>query len=231
MNFFIDSRPVSFERFLEKSPELEGILTSELKGQEFRLNQGQLIYVSDSGMELKINAKSELEYHKRYFFKNSIYKELIAKAVGLKRGKDRPKVLDATGGTLKDSLLLKSMGLDLVVCERSPISAALITNAISQNQLDIDFHFASCTDNRFEADVAYYDPMYDHINSKSLAKKEMRIFREIVGPDTDDQVVAHFLLENYKRLVIKRSIKAPALLDNPSMSFSGKSTRYDVYLS
>ena len=231
MNFFVDSTPLSFESFLEKSPELEGILTPELKGQELRLDGGQLIYVSDSDLELKINAKSELEYHKRYFFKNSIYKELIAKAVGLKKAKNKPKVLDATGGTLKDSLLLKSMGLDLIVCERSPISAALITNAISQNQLDIEFHYASCADKVYPADVAYYDPMYEHINSKSLAKKEMRIFRDVIGPDTDDLVVAQFLLKNYKRLVIKRSIKAPVLLDNPSMSFSGKSTRYDVYLS
>lgn len=230
MNFYIDSKQVSFNEFISYSDELTFILSEDLPGQEFHLNNGQLIYIAESGMELKINAKSELEYHKRFFFKNSIYKELLAKAIGYKKGKEKPKVLDATGGTLKDSLLLLSIGADLIVCERNPISAALISNAISQNNLNLEFYYGSSNDKVFDADVAYYDPMYDHTNSKSLAKKEMRIFREVIGQDQDQVKVAEFLLQNYSRLVIKRSIKAPSILEKPSIVFKGKSTRYDVYL-
>lgn len=195
----------------------------------FTTKDGQLIFVHEDGLELKINAKSELEYHKRYFYKNSIYKELLAKAIGLKKGQDKPTILDCTGGTLKDSLLLYSFGVKLIVLERNPIAAHLIKNAIAQNELNIEFYNMSAIDKTFDCDVAYYDPMYSDKNEKTLPKKEMRIFREVIGEDIDSLETALFLKENYKRLVIKRSTKAPYLLEKPSISFKGKSTRYDVY--
>lgn len=233
MKFFIDSLQVDLKQFTEVEPISGGIISTispDFDG-EFHLREGQLIFKENKGLELKINAKSELEYHKRYFFKNSLHKELLAKAIGIKKGKIKPKVLDATGGTLKDSLLMYAFGVDLVVCERNPVAASLIANAIGQNNLKIKFVNDNCISEVYETDVAYFDPMYSHKNEKSLPKKEMRIFREVVGEDLDSYEIANILRKNYKRLVIKRSIKAPSLIEDPSMSFNGKSTRYDVYLS
>ena len=64
--------------------------------------------------------------------------------------------------------------------------------------------------------VIYFDPMYSEKNEKALPKKEMRIFREVVGVDLDAESTAKSLLKMSKRLVIKRSIKAKPILDNPS---------------
>lgn len=233
MKLFIDSLQVDLKQFTEAEPicgQIIATISNDFDG-EFHLRAGQLIFKENNGLELKINAKSELEYHKRYFFKNSLHKELLAKAIGIKKGKDKPKVLDCTGGTLKDSLLMHAFGVELIVCERNPVAASLIANAISQNNLSMKFINDSCISEVFNTDVAYFDPMYSHKNEKSLPKKEMRIFREVVGEDLDSLEIAKTLKQNYKRLVIKRSVKAPFLLDSPSMSFAGKSTRYDVYLS
>jgi 16S rRNA (guanine1516-N2)-methyltransferase len=233
MKLFIDSLQVDLKQFSELEPvcgQIISTIADDFDG-EFHLRESQLIFKENNGLELKINAKSELEYHKRYFFKNSLHKELLAKAIGIKKGKDKPKVLDCTGGTLKDSLLMYAFGIELIVCERNPVAASLISNAISQNRLNMKFINDSCLSETFDADVAYFDPMYSHKNEKSLPKKEMRIFREVVGEDLDSLEVAQILKKNYKRLVIKRSTKAPFLIDSPSMSFTGKSTRYDVYLS
>lgn len=232
MKLFIDSIQVDLEQFIAQFPNLAQIIRPIEAGKfEFHIREGQLIFKESDGLELKINAKSELEYHKRYFFKNSLHKELLAKAIGIKKGKDKPRVLDATGGTLKDSLLMYAFGVELTVCERNPIAAALICNAIDQNNLKMAFHHKSCVDEVFDIDVAYFDPMYSYKNEKSLPKKEMRIFRSIIGEDQDSLMIAMNLRESYKRLVVKRSVKAPFLIDSPSMSFTGKSTRYDVYLS
>ncbi len=231
MKLFIDAKQVDLEQFTAQLPKIGKIISCIDSNVEFHVRKGQLVLKEFEGLELKINAKSELEYHKRYFFKNSLHKELLAKAIGIKKGNGKPRVLDATGGTLKDSLLMYAFGVELIVCERNPIAAALIQNAIEQNDLSIEFHHKACVAEIFDVDVAYYDPMYSHVNEKSLPKKEMRIFRSVVGEDQDSVNVANILKKNYSRLVIKRSIKAPFLIDSPSMSFSGKSTRYDVYLS
>jgi 16S rRNA (guanine1516-N2)-methyltransferase len=73
--------------------------------------------------------------------------------------------------------------------------------------------------------------MYQGKNSKTAAKKEMEIFRELVGVDEDIKETAMALkkLAN-ERLVIKRSNKAKPILEGYAHTIKGKSTSYDVYL-
>ena len=83
--------------------------------------------------------------------------------------------------------------------------------------------------------VVYFDPMYTQRNTKALPSKEMQVFREVLPPNTEDEInkFIHLGLSITKdRVVLKRSIKARILKNkNYEMSFKGKSTRYDVYLS
>lgn len=183
-----------------------------------------------------IDIDSMLDYHKKFFFKNSIYKEPLGRAIGLKKGQPKPNVLDATAGMMHDSVLMYSMGLDSIsLNERHPVIAALITNAISlvtmADNSDFKFNYLNSDLEKQNFDVIYFDPMYSEKNKKAAPKKEMIVFRDIVGEDLDCVSVAKKLKEQAKsRLVIKRSVKASPLIEGVSFSFQGKSTRYDVYL-
>lgn len=182
---------------------------------------------------ISINIDNILKAHKETFFKSSPYSEPIAKAIGLKAGREKPSVLDASGGLLGDSLLMLSLGLpNIHVRERHPLAAVLIQNALRFSKANIHFEHKSACELARDYDVIFFDPMYSDKKSKNVPKKEMVLFRQWVGSDPDASSVAIGLREKARnRLVIKRSIKAQPLIENPSLQFKGKSTRYDVYLS
>lgn len=177
------------------------------------------------------NIESQLDYHKKFFFKNSIYKEPLAKAIGLKKGQIKPIIYDATAGMLGDSILIYSFGFKVHAFERNPIAYILSKNALSLAESIFNLEFGLASTKIESSDVIYFDPMYEEKNDKTLPKKEMRIFREVVGVDSDAKIEAEKLKLLTKRLVIKRSTKANSLIENPSFSIKGKSTRYDIYLN
>ncbi len=83
-------------------------------------------------------------------------------------------------------------------------------------------------------DVIYLDPMYpEEGRSKSaLPKKEMQIFRRLLGDDIDAEALLNLALKAARqRVVVKRPIYAPALGGRPTHSFDGKTARFDMYLA
>lgn len=81
------------------------------------------------------------------------------------------------------------------------------------------------------SDVIYMDPMYPHREKSALVKKEMRIFRELVGDDVDaDRLLEAALDAQPARVVVKRPKGAPHLnQQKPSATVESKNTRYDIY--
>ncbi len=79
-------------------------------------------------------------------------------------------------------------------------------------------------------DVTYFDPMFDGPEGSALPRKEMRIFRSVVGEDRDAEGVAAELRGLGRRLIIKRPLKGPPLLPGAEFSQEGKAMRFDVYL-
>tara|TARA_Y100000385_G_C12917211_1_gene560915 strand:+ start:176 stop:916 length:741 start_codon:yes stop_codon:yes gene_type:complete len=232
MEFFRDQILISFGEFSDKFPEEAEVLKDSLELEvKFQIEGQTLKLVSPYSNPVSIDASSRLDYHKKHFYKKSLYKEPLARALGFKKGIDKPYVLDATAGMMGDSILMLAMGARVDICERNPIAAALCANTIKNNKLDIQLYFGSATDFDLKPDVIYFDPMYSQKNDKTKPKKEMQIFRDVVGVDLDAKETATVLLKQSQRLVIKRSIKADPLIDNPSMTISGKSTSYDVYLN
>lgn len=240
MRFFNSENEIDFLSFKELAPAEATLIEPYLDAQaDFVLDQKGVLSLrspdaSDEREKMSLDLHSQLEYHKRFFYKNSIYNQPLAKALGLKKGKERPIVLDATAGTLKDSCLMVSMGFKVIACERNPIAAALILNALKRCPIaELKFVFNNAVDVSKENeswDVVYFDPMYEQINKKAAARKEMRIFRDVVHADLDAKEVALKLKEMGKRIVIKRSSKAEPLVENPTMSFGSKSTIYDVFI-
>ena len=81
-------------------------------------------------------------------------------------------------------------------------------------------------------DTVYFDPMFEDANDKASPKKEMRIFRNLVGSDEDAIKVLEKAMDlGPKRLVVKRPRLSQELGKKPSVQYIGKSTRYDVYFS
>ena len=206
----------------------------------FEWINGQFWLHSDIPKErpIGIEVDRELSRHEEYFKKSSLKSELLAKAIGVK-GSYRPKVLDLTAGMLGDTLLLLSFGCEVWASERHPVIKFLILSAIqnAQHPKTKLFHFLPLDAQEVlldppEVDTIYFDPMFEDANEKTSPRKEMRIFRNVVGKDPDaEQIFEKSLLAKAKRLVVKRPRQSVTLGKTPAVQYIGKSTRYDVYFS
>lgn len=175
--------------------------------------------------------------------------EMVAKACGLKK-EFIPRVLDCTAGLGRDALILASLGCTVALCERSPMVAALLEDGLAraaQNaelapivaRMALQAGDALSVLNGLAAappeqrpEVVYLDPMFPHREKSALVKKDMRIFRTVVGEDLDaGALLAPALAVARKRVVVKRPSRAPYLADRkPSMELTGQSSRFDIYL-
>jgi 16S rRNA (guanine1516-N2)-methyltransferase len=171
--------------------------------------------------------------------------QLLARAVGL-RGDAMP-VFDATAGLGRDAFLLACLGCKVTAVERSPVLFALLRDAIERARdsglPDLATIIARITllsgdargmlsdlaqDKRPE--VVYIDPMYPESRKSALAKKEMRICRRLVGDDEDAAgLLAVARSVGRRRVVIKRHRHAPPLAADPSVTYRGRTVRYDAY--
>lgn len=208
----------------------------------FEWQEGQYWLHSDQKGErpIGINLDFELDRHQSYFKKSSLHKELLAKSIGIK-GTYRPKVVDLTAGLLGDSLLFLAMGCEVLALERHPVVAFLIQSALQNAKHPLVEKLAFKKIDAYEFlsqeevtafDVLYYDPMFEDANEKSLPRKEMRIFRSVVGEDADAHKVFDLALKNIpKRVVVKRPRLSCLISEVKPVQYIGKATRYDVYLA
>jgi 16S rRNA (guanine1516-N2)-methyltransferase len=169
-------------------------------------------------------------------------KQLIAKAIGVKNGKNLA-VIDATAGFGIDSFILASLGCDVTMLERSPIIGALLKDGLKRlnKNMKISLHVIQSLDyinkiSQYDSkkpDVIYLDPMYPTRPKSALNKKIMRVLHELVGDDNDAPKLLEAALRcAKKRVVVKRPKYADYLGDlKPDLQFSSSgSCRYDVYL-
>ena len=170
--------------------------------------------------------------------------QMIAKAVGIQPGV-RPAVLDATAGLGRDAFLLAQLGCHVALIERHPLIAALLADGLARALLDEEVapiiqRMQLQMGNAIELikgwsteppQVVYLDPMFPHREKSSLVKKEMRVFRPLVGDDDDAAQLLEAALDlATHRVVVKRPRKAPSLCGKPpGYALEGKSSRYDVY--
>ncbi|WP_277962003.1 class I SAM-dependent methyltransferase [Pseudomonas sp. RIT-To-2] len=180
--------------------------------------------------------------HRRLFGGGS--GQMIAKAVGVQQGV-RPRVLDATAGLGKDAFVLASLGCDMSLIERQPIIGALLEDGLARAAGDLEVGAIVARMQLLKGNsidlirawegeppqVIYLDPMFPHREKSALVKKEMRLFRPLVGDDMDaPALLAAALALASHRVVVKRPRKAPCIEGpKPSHSLEGKSSRYDIY--
>ncbi len=180
--------------------------------------------------------------HRRFY--GGGRQQLLARAVGMQTGKF-PVVLDLNAGLGQDAFVLAVLGCRVTMLERSPIIAALLDDGIQRallfdwfKRLELTLimaearHYLQTLDEAHLPDVIYLDPMFPHRQQSALVKKEMRLLRDVVGDDEDaDDLLALALAYARKRVVVKRPRLAPSLNECvPDLVYSGKSSRFDVYL-
>ena len=170
--------------------------------------------------------------------------ETIAKAIGCKPH-FRPKVLDATAGMGRDAFIMAALGCQVVMQERNRAIYWLLQDALQRfnhsslatslkfpiELLYQDFFDQEPSENAF--DLIYLDPMFPERKKSALVKKEMRLFKRLVGEDNDaDALLLKSLDSSVKRVVVKRPKGAPCLAGKkPSHEIKAKKFRYDVYLN
>jgi 16S rRNA (guanine1516-N2)-methyltransferase len=175
--------------------------------------------------------------------------QMIARAVGI-APRVRPKVLDATAGLGRDAFVLAGLGCEVTLIERNPLVAALLEDGLRRALADAAAAPAASRMKLLEGDAAammrdwedwsgdvpqvvYLDPMFPPRgkNASALVKKELRLFRPLVGDDGDASLLltAALLLASH-RVVVKRPRRAPPLGGTaPAYALEGKSSRFDVY--
>jgi 16S rRNA (guanine1516-N2)-methyltransferase len=170
--------------------------------------------------------------------------QMIAKAVGIQSGV-RPRILDATAGLGRDAFLLAQLGSHVTLIERHPLIGALLADGLARALPDPEVgpiiqRMELRLGNAIELmsawvdeppQVIYLDPMFPHREKTSLVKKEMRVFRPLVGDDDDASQLLEVALElATHRVVVKRPRKAPGICGRqPGYVLEGKSSRYDIY--
>ncbi len=171
--------------------------------------------------------------------------QLVAKAVGLQKTRAALHIVDATAGLGQDAFVLASLGCTVTLFERNPVIHALLADGLARAALNVDCaaiveRMRLLEGSSIEwlarpgteaADVVYLDPMFPHRDKSALVKKEMQVFRTIVGDDEDSaQLLAAALEQARYRVVVKRPRKASAIEGaEPTTRIEGKSSRYDVY--
>lgn len=243
-------------------PVLDGQACTGAKAKQFRRwlearlpEEARFVFCLDeTGLRLYARAPLDLSIRADFLGATVTYRrlkgggrgQLIAKAVGLKSG-ECPSVLDATAGLGGDSFVLSSLGCRVRLCERVAEVRALLEAALAaaagtedpelrailaRMELVDGDSLAYMEQAEAGADVVYLDPMFPVRSKGALVKKEMQVFHELVGTDSDaDGLLPAALAFARKRVVVKRPRIAPSL-DGPKPSYvlEGKRNRYDIYV-
>jgi 16S rRNA (guanine1516-N2)-methyltransferase len=202
-------------------------------------SEGKLHFRSSELGVMCFDFEETLSYHQRQHY--ALSKEPLARALGIK-GEQKPVIWDTTCGTGKDSLLIQTFlgaaGSKLKSFERHPAIFLLLKDAARRFPVSFEIVFADASQlssikDEDRPDVIFYDPMYPEkkgSKKSALPRKEMRIFKDIVGEDLDSDLFLEWALKTAKeRVVVKRGLAADPVKEKPTASYEGKSTRYDMY--
>jgi len=166
--------------------------------------------------------------------------ESLIKAIGVNK-----KVLDATTGLGRDSFILACFGCEVLMLERNKIIFSLLRDGLKRagqidetkdivsrmklKNCDAIEYLKKCKES---FDVIYLDPMFPESKKSRLVKKEMRIFKELVGDDSDADKLLKLALKKAKKVVVKRHSDAEFLgAVKPDYQIGGRSNRFDIYIT
>ena len=169
----------------------------------------------------------------------------LAKAVGMKFNKNR-NIIDATAGLGYDSFILASIGAKVTPIERSQKMYELLQNGIDEgksfggeiekiiNRMELVFGDSKDILPKLTPEVIMIDTMYKDRKKTALVKNNMRLVRDIVGPDSDYIDLLKVALNcATNRVVLKQPRYAEPIKEIRKCSHQilGKTIRYDVFMT
>lgn len=171
-------------------------------------------------------------------------KELLVQAAKVRKTA-QPLLIDATAGLGRDGFLLAAAGFRVRMIESNPVIAALLadglerasqTAGLAETAARIHLVAANALDYLStlaeQPDVIYLDPMFPERTKSALVKQELRLL-QLLDQKTGDpsSLLQAALAVQAKKVVVKRPLKGPPLLDvPPAYTLRGKAIRFDVYL-
>ena len=169
----------------------------------------------------------------------------LAKAVGMKSNKNR-NIVDATAGLGYDSFILASLGAKITLIERSEKMYDILQNGINEgilfggeiqriiNRMELLFGDSKDILPKLSPEVIMIDTMYKDRKKTALVKNNMRLVRDIVGPDPDYIELLEVALNCAKnRVVLKQPRYADPIkeIGKCSHQILGKTIRYDIFMT
>ncbi len=205
---------------------------------EFKENKLRFFFDLENSQPLDIDF---LKGSMGWRLKRTDHEKLLKKAVGKT---DKPlTIFDGTAGFLSDTLILLALGHKVIACEQSKILFVLLKDAIRRAKDALPYldNLKIYNDNSINLyknleniDLVFLDPMYPEPKKHVLRSGNMSSIRKILNiesiDDVEDNVFFEFKDFGYKKLILKRPIKAGLLDQNINYQVKGKSTRFDVYI-
>ena len=163
----------------------------------------------------------------------------------MKSNKNR-NIIDATAGLGYDAFILASLGAKVTLIERSEKMYEILKNGINEgvsfggeieniiNRMDLLFGDSKDILPKLPAEVIMIDTMYKDKKKTALVKNNMRLVREIVGPDSDYVELLKVALNCAKnRVVLKQPRYADPIKEIRKYSHQilGKTIRYDIFMT
>ena len=228
MNFDRDQLLKTCEEFL---------IQKNLENFELIQEEDGLYVVDPSGLQFTIDFDENKNDYARKNKQGG--QELLIKA--LSGEKKFRNVLDLSAGLAIDAVFLSQCGFQVTALERNPVLYFLLTQALEKTERSdlAELRFISSDSRSFLENlspdhfyqVAYFDPMFPDQKKSALPRKEMQIFKKLVGADEDSQDVLKLVLQkNFQRVIVKRPLKSEFLLPGVIHSFKGTTVRYDLYV-
>lgn len=164
----------------------------------------------------------------------------LARACGMHKASGL-RILDTTAGLGRDAVVLARLGAQVHMLERVDAVHDALARALESVAEDLrgQLRLSGCDARDFlggviadQYDVALIDPMFVGDRHSAKAKRDVQTLRSLAGGDTDaGSLAAAAWQAPIARLVVKRSPRAPALLDHkPGFVLRGNRARFDVYL-
>lgn len=220
---------VQFVNDLDNVPlEAEDLILKQNSQQTFQV-------INAAGLSFQIDFDHDhLNYHRKNLRGKN---EPLFRALGGHKG--YRKVHDLSVGAGLDLMMALQLGFEVSGNERSQIIYYLLKKAIERTSLPYLRHTSLyCEDAKkilidarlpVGTEVLYFDPMYPHRKGSALPRKEMQMFRTLVGADEDaDDVFQLALQAPVARVVLKRP-QGSAFIGKPSYSIETKMIRFDIY--
>ena len=228
---------------LAKRLGLELLSSSNLKHNNIKHLDFLLCFKNDTLSLKDTETETEISVDFTRVNKSRLNKKIqLAKAVGFKSGYV-PSIIDATAGMGRDAYTLAALGSSVTLIEQSQIVASLLADGMERQKIEelesieamslLEGNAVELIPSLEEHDVIYLDPMFADRAKQALPKKEMQMFRKLLGHDDNVDALLEVALEHAKkRVVVKRHRTAKPLLDKkPHAQLMGKQTRFDIYLT